>query len=171
MSVLNTPDDPRHQLPNPMADGWLRYVPLAAVILGFILVSTNYGELPAQIPIHFNGRGEVDGYGPKVMLWLLPVVNLGVFGLMSLIPKTPFSMFNYPVTITEENAARQHRIALDLLAYMRAIVCLLLSYLVFAIVESALAEESRLDMLVMGGFMVALFGVIGWKLKEAFDKK
>jgi len=143
MSVLNTPDDPRHQLPNPMADGWLRYVPLAAVILGFILVSTNYGELPAQIPIHFNGRGEVDGYGPKVMLWLLPVVNLGVFGLMSLIPKTPFSMFNYPVTITEENA----------------------------IVESALAEESRLDMLVMGGFMVALFGVIGWKLKEAFDKK
>lgn len=171
MSVLNTPKDPRHQLPNPMADGWLRYIPLAAVILGFVLVSANYGELPAEIPIHFNGKGEVDGYGPKAMLWILPVINFGMFALLGWAPKTPFSMFNYPVTITEENAARQHQIALDLIAYIRIIVCVLLSYLVFAVVQSALSGESRLENVAVFGVMVALFGVIGWKLKEAYDTK
>lgn len=171
MSVLNTPEDPRHRLPDPMADGWLRYVPLAAVILGFVLVSANYAELPAEIPIHFNGRGEVDGYGPKAMLWILPFINLGLFALFGVLYTTPLSLFNYPVTITEENAVRQHQIALDLLAYMRVIITVMFSYLVYAIVQSALNETSELNGVVFWGMIVLLFGVIGWKLKEAYDQK
>lgn len=162
MSVLNTPADPRHQVPNPMASGWLRSVPLAAVILGFVLVAYSYGSLPQEIPVHFNARGEADDYGNKVILWLLPAVNLILFVVLEYAAKTPFDMFNYPVAITEENAARQHRIALQLLAYMRVVICLLLAYLVYAIVRSAQSGGSQLNMVVFWSFIVLVFAVIGW---------
>ena len=71
MTTLNTPQDPRNTVDNPMGSGWYRTIPLAAIILGFVMVAGNYGALPDSIPIHFNGRGEVDGYGSKLMLWIL----------------------------------------------------------------------------------------------------
>ncbi len=35
-------------------------------------------SLPAEVPIYFNLRGEADGYGPRGMLLLVPVVALVV---------------------------------------------------------------------------------------------
>lgn len=171
MSVLNTPADPRHKVENPMDSGWYRTLPLAGVILGFVLVAANYTSLPDSIPMHFNARGEVDDYGPKLLLWILPALNLGLFVLVGWAATTDFKWFNYPVTITEENAAEQHRIGLWSMALIRVITCLMLAYIVFAIVQSAVAEESRLNMAVLSGFLIALFGSIGLGLKMAFAAK
>lgn len=171
MSVLNTPQDPRHQVANPMKDGLYRIIPLAAVILGFVLVAANYQSLPGEIPMHFNVRGEVDNYGNKLMLWVLPVINFGLFYFLSKISQSGFRWFNYPVPITEANAAVQHKIALELVAIMRAVVCLLLAYLVFALVRSAQLGTSMLNMWFFGGLILALMGAIGWKTYEAFQAK
>ena len=171
MSVLNTPQDPRHKVVNPMNDGFYRLIPLAAVILGFVLVAANYQSLPELIPIHFNGRGEVDGYGNKLMLWGLPIINLGTYYLLSKIALSGFKWFNYPVTITEGNAAEQHRIALGLVAIVRVIVCLMFAYLIFALVRSAQLQTSMLNMWFLGGLMLVLFAAIGRSTYQAFQAK
>ncbi|MEO0731407.1 MAG: SdpI family protein [Bacteroidota bacterium] len=49
---------------------------LFTVFLPFIYLATIYGGLPAEIPIHFDWRGQPDGWGPKIVLWVLPFTGL-----------------------------------------------------------------------------------------------
>ncbi len=172
MSTLHTPDDPRHQVENPLDKGWYRTLPLAGVILGFAVVSFYYGRLPATIPIHFGLDGVADGYGPKWMLWILPAVNLALFYVLGAASKTDFRWFNYPVKITEANAAKQHEIALQLLAVMRLVCCLGLAYMVYAVVLTALNGEGRLSVFGLVLFLLAVFLPIGyfwWQARQYRD--
>ncbi|GHT18430.1 hypothetical protein FACS189429_4970 [Bacteroidia bacterium] len=34
-----------------------------------------YFKLPETIPVHYNGVGEIDGWGSKSTIWLLPVIS------------------------------------------------------------------------------------------------
>lgn len=53
---------------------------LAATIC---LLIVNYADLPEQIPVHYNHKGEVDNYGPKNFLWILPILaSLMCYGIM-----------------------------------------------------------------------------------------
>lgn len=171
MSILNTPDDPRHAVPNPIGQGLYRTVPLAAIILGFGIVAFYYGQLPAEIPMHFNARGEADSYGPKILLWLLPLINLAMFYGLEATTKSGFKWFNYPVKITEANAAEQHRIALQLIAVLRLVVNLLFSWIIYSLVSAALKGEGMLNMWVLGAFLVAIFGPIIYFTVEANKAK
>lgn len=171
MSTLNTPNDPRNQVPNPMEEGIHRSLPLAAMILAFAMVALYYGDLPDRIPIHWNGRGEIDGYGDKIMVWILPAINLGLFWFMGLISKSGYQWFNYPVKVTEGNAAEQHRIALATVAVTRTICCLLFAYITYAMVRSAVTDTNVFSMPVMVAFLLALFGAIIYYTRRAFRVK
>ncbi|MFT5999704.1 MAG: putative membrane protein [Neolewinella sp.] len=170
MSLLNTPQAPRNEVINPMSSGLFRTIPLAAVILGFAVTAFYYGQLPAKIPIHFGVGGKADSFGPKLILWLIPAINLALFYGLEAATKTSYKWFNYPVTITEENTTRQHNIALQLIAVTRLVVCLMISFIVYSIVKTALAGEAQINMLIMGLFLIALFGSIGyftWRAKSS----
>ena len=52
------------------------YVLLA---LMFSLCMYYYPILPDTIPTHFNAKMEADGWGPKIMIWMLPVIGLLTF--------------------------------------------------------------------------------------------
>jgi uncharacterized membrane protein len=62
-------------------------------ILAFVLIAGSlagtgwfYSGLPDQIPIHWNIRGEVDGYGGKWTLFLLPAFMVGMLVLFYFLP-------------------------------------------------------------------------------------
>jgi len=145
-----------------MSSGLFRIIPLAAVILGFAVTTFYYGQLPAEIPIHFGAGGKADSFGPKLILWLIPAINLALFYGLEATTKTSYKWFNYPVNITEENAARQHEIALQLIATTRLVVCLMLSSIAYSIVKTALADEGMINMWIVGLFFIALFGSIAY---------
>ena len=56
-------------------------------ILSFVGTLILYGTLPDQIPIHFDYRWEVDGYGPRSMALLLGILPFGMCILMDVLPK------------------------------------------------------------------------------------
>lgn len=56
---------------------------LVFIFLPFAYLASVYGGLPAQIPIHFNWRGEADGWGPKYILWFLPTLGIPLVLLVS----------------------------------------------------------------------------------------
>lgn len=35
-----------------------------------------YSTLPDRVPVHMNASGEADGFGPKFMIWLVPLVQV-----------------------------------------------------------------------------------------------
>ena len=52
--------------------------------------------MPDQMPIHWNFRGEVDGYGGKFAgLLLLPLTAVGIYLLMLLVPLVDPGRLNY----------------------------------------------------------------------------
>lgn len=54
-----------------------RFVLFTFVVLPFVYLFTLYPDLPDRIPVHFDWRGAPDAWGPKIVLWAIPVI--GVF--------------------------------------------------------------------------------------------
>lgn len=58
--------------------------------LAFLLLKWN--EIPAEVPVHWNSSGEIDGYGSK---WTTILINLGLYPLLLLIPRIDPRKKNY----------------------------------------------------------------------------
>ncbi|MEL6140029.1 MAG: SdpI family protein [Bacteroidota bacterium] len=63
---------------------WLWYI----TVIPFVYLLATYGDLPANIPIHYNTRGEADRWGHKAILWIFPILVVLVMLLMArLVPQ------------------------------------------------------------------------------------
>ena len=168
MNQLNTKSDPRLSLPNPMDSGWYRTIPLAAVILSFAVVAFYWGTIDGEVPLHWGLDGEINAYRPKTTLWILPLLNLGLFYLLGAAPKLPIEGFTYPVSVTPTNAVEQHRIGLDILAQVRLVCCLLLAYLTYVVTLIGARGEDAASITGLYLLLGLLFVVIGWGLYRSY---
>ncbi|MHC5741499.1 MAG: DUF1648 domain-containing protein [Nostoc sp.] len=48
-----------------------------------------WSTLPDTIPVHFGFDGQANGWGSKKVLWLLPIVGLAIYGLLTFISRYP----------------------------------------------------------------------------------
>ena len=64
------------------------YLILLIVLLPFIYLGYIWNSLPESVPIHWDGNGEIDGYGSKYSLILIPLLlPLLTYLLLLYIPK------------------------------------------------------------------------------------
>ena len=49
----------------------------------------NYDYIPEVIPTHINFKGEIDGHGNKIQLWIIFLVNLFLILIIYLVAKSP----------------------------------------------------------------------------------
>jgi len=62
-------------------------IPIVLIILMFVSGFLLYEKMPEKMPIHWNSEGKIDGYGSRfVGLFLMPIITLAIYILMSLIP-------------------------------------------------------------------------------------
>ena len=54
----------------------------AILLAGIVYVAVRYAQLPAEIPSHYNFYGEIDGYGSRGTLWIMPVIGILCDALM-----------------------------------------------------------------------------------------
>lgn len=94
--------------------------------IGFTIYSVT--RLPETIPTHFNASGIPDDYGSKNTLWMLPVVALILYAILSLVGKIP-EKFNYPVRITTENARIQYTLRSRFLRYIKLVIVLMFFFI------------------------------------------
>ena len=83
-----------------------------------------YNVLPDTIPAHFNFKGEVDAEGSKASFFILPLVGVATFLLLTVIGRHPH-LFNYSVEITEENAEFQYRNAMQMMRVLKLVMILM----------------------------------------------
>lgn len=62
-----------------------------------------WSKLPGEVPAHYNAVGEVDRWGSKWELLILPSVGLFIIILLQFFEKHP-EMHNYPQRFNESNA-------------------------------------------------------------------
>jgi uncharacterized membrane protein len=76
---------------------WWEFLQLGVIAAMFITAIVRWSSVPGQIPIHWNISGEVDGYGGKFSgLLLLPLITLGIYALLAVIPRFDPARANYP---------------------------------------------------------------------------
>lgn len=64
------------------SDIWLIVIIIATLISAFVI----YGRLPDSIPTHWGINGQVDGWGSKGTVFLMPILNIMIYALMLVVP-------------------------------------------------------------------------------------
>lgn len=114
----------------------------------------NWHAIPDKIPGHYNLVGEVDRWGNKSEVIMLPIVAWIIFIGISVLEKFP-QIWNTGVTVTQENAARVYRVLRNMIVTEKLVIVALFSYLTL---NSTLAKP--LPSIVMFIFILLLFGSI-----------
>ena len=69
---------------------------LLLIALGFIIGIYFYPSLPNKVPIHWNARGEINGYGSRVFgAFGIPLINLMIYVTMVALPEIDPKRKNY----------------------------------------------------------------------------
>ena len=109
----------------------------ATAVLAMVAIpAMSYANLPDTIAIHFSGKGEADGWGSKSALLILPCVGILLWASMLWLSTKPH-IFNYPTTITAENAESQYRLGVRLILLMAFISTATFAFLEYMMVKSA----------------------------------
>ena len=101
---------------------------LVLLILLWLITMIAFFTLPETIPTHYNALGQVDNYGSKTTLFILPAIASIIFIGITKLNKYSY-IFNYTVTITQANAKSQYTAATRLLRILK-LVCVLVFFLI-----------------------------------------
>jgi uncharacterized membrane protein len=117
-------------------DYYLEALAITILVITWMISIRGYLSLPQTIPTHFNDKGVVDGYGNKFSILILPFVYSFVFLLLTIVNNFPKS-FNYPVKITEQNAAFQQRLICRFIRALKVSCGIAILFLNWVIITSA----------------------------------
>ena len=127
---------PRIRIELTVTDKAIEIIGWFALLAIWVLVISNYSNLPDTIPTHYNGMGNADGFGNKTNILILPLIANILFVGITIINKFPY-IFNYPTQITEENALRQYTNATRMLRFMKLILVILFGLITFKTIQGA----------------------------------
>lgn len=134
---------PRIKLELSQLDNTLEWTSKIFLVIMWGLTAYAFLKLPAIIPTHFNSAGQVDGYGGKLILLIVPTLaTLLYFGLTKL--NNYPHLFNYMTEITEDNAKRQYTTVTTLTRFMKLAILLLFSLLILFTYFTAIGVTSGL---------------------------
>ena len=143
--------------------GWLLEVLAIVGLLWAFWPLLHYGSLGGggRVPVHFNAAGEVDGWGGKEALLLLPVIAIIVYAGMTALEMLPKKMFNYPVKVTPANADTLHKLGVGVIRSMKVFLVFLFAYINNTAFFIAEGGGAKMNEVVIWGIMAAMFVVIG----------
>lgn len=162
-----TAEQPRLALDRDPADRVLDGCGIAALVLLVGGTLWLWPSLPERIPLHFGLDGQANGWGGRGMLFLLPALGVGLFGLLTVLARVPH-LYNYPFAITPENAPRQYRLARRLILAVRFWAVTLLAVLVGEISQVALDPAARLRWWSLPAMLAGLAFLLGWYFVAAW---
>ncbi len=86
-----------------------------------IYLEANWNNIPDKIPGHYNAMGEVDRWGNKGELVVLPIIGWIMYIGITVLEHFP-QVWNTGVTITEDNKTRIYRILKNMIGTTKLLV-------------------------------------------------
>jgi uncharacterized membrane protein len=102
-----------------------------------IFLIFTWSLLPKDVPAHYNALGEVDRWGTKWELLILPIVGVFIIVLMEVLEKYP-EVHNYPIRFNESNAEKFYLISRKLVNQLKNICLFIFALILFESVSIAL---------------------------------
>lgn len=133
-------------------------ITLIVFTAGIVHLIAVWGQLPDQVPAHYNAAGEVNRWGSKWELILLPIIAAILAIFMTFLEKHP-EWHNY-MNLIENNIEFQYKNSILLLNVIKN-ECVLLFVLVdYNIVQVALGRAESIGILFMPITLAVIFGSI-----------
>jgi uncharacterized membrane protein len=119
---------------------------LLIVALPFLYLGYIYTDLPETVPTHWNGNGEIDDWGSKSTLWIIPFLFPALmYLLMSVIPKID------PKGKIKQMGSKFYQLKFIVILFMSALAL----YIIYATRTQSL-ETLKGVFLLMGALITAL---------------
>lgn len=149
-------------------DKSLYWLGIISILMMWMLVYRYLPDLPERIPSHFNFKGEIDAYGSKYMLFILPVIGTITWVVIGYLGNKP-QLYNFPVQITESNKETQFYLAQKMMRIMNASTSILFLFIQWILIQSAQEQSSKITSmllyLMVGWILVITFGYF-WMAKK-----
>lgn len=141
------------------AETILEVISLFVIISMIAYVAYEWHDMPERIPMHFNGKGEIDGWGNRLSLIAVPLIGVIVYVGLTLLSKFPH-VYNYPIPITSQNAHGQYQNARLFMNSLKTVIVILFGFIEWSVIQSAKEGNAELNLWVLGFILLMLFGTI-----------
>ncbi len=153
-------------------------------VLSFMMLLGNlvylfiaWTSLPDRIPIHFNGHGEVDGWGGKGSIWVLEGIAIVLWIGFTFLEKYPH-VYNY-IFLTQENVERQYKNARQMLNMLKTVLTFTLTILSVKIVQAVNGTNTSIGIWIFPmiitphfwGLRILYFSVLSIEIIRTVEKK
>lgn len=157
------PKRPKINVPLLPFDLWVDRFSFLIFFLIWLYTIVNFANLPDTIPLHFDAKGNADGFGSKQNVWLLLGLMTLLFVGIHILGKHPH-LHSYTVAITEENALKNYRFSSRILRIVNFFDLLLFAYIIKKTVtfndKEIIQPDSWFLPIVLGSssiFLIAIF--------------
>ena len=133
-------------------DNILNIFSLIILVSTILFLIITWSKIPDTIPMHYDSAGNIDRFGSKLEILVLPIIILIVYTFITIIEKFP-EAWNTGIKVTEENKERVYSTLLHLISTIKFIMVGMVAYLT---VHTALSLE--LSAWVTPVFVLAIFG-------------
>ncbi|WP_033827088.1 SdpI family protein [Bacillus andreraoultii] len=155
---------PKIKLPKTKSEWIFDSIGYTTYIASIVFLIGIWGRLPDKVPAHYNLAGEIDRWGSKWELLILPIIGGLTLIFMQILENYP-EIHNYPSRLNEENAAQFYLISRKMLNQLKNVCLLTFSALLFESVLIALKWWERsgiwfLPVIVIAAMLPLIVGVI-----------
>ena len=111
------------KIKNNKMDWAMEGISLVMLVGMTLFLIVNWKNIPEQVPMHYDWAGNIDRWGSKNELFLLPIMDWGMYLLISGFECFP-KIWNTGVSVTEENVGRVYRALKYMMKSLKVIVIL-----------------------------------------------
>jgi len=123
-------------------DWILEAISLAILVAVFINLVAHWSELPDRVPRHYGALGNPNAWGTKNGLWVLPVVAVGLYLLLTAASRYQ-RLINLPVRV-DRDLPEVRKLLLTMAICMKAVIMLMFAYISWAGINTALGRAQGL---------------------------
>jgi hypothetical protein len=135
---------------------FLNVITLATFVGTIAYLISSWTIIPSEVPAHYNAAGEVDRWGSKGEIIILPLIALLMWIGLTVLEKFPH-VYNY-MNLTVDNARAQYLNGRLLVNVLKNECVLLFSYLTWRGIQVAIGKHDSLGPWTSSVFLLIIFG-------------
>ncbi|MDR3668184.1 MAG: DUF1648 domain-containing protein [Ignavibacteriaceae bacterium] len=132
----------------------LEIVGLLLIIGMIIFICVRWNQIPQKIPGHYNAMGEIDRWGSKSEILIMPIVGILLYIFITIMSFFPL-IWNVPIQVTDENKEAVYLVVKSLIIFTKIEMLGMFFY-----INYYTATSQSLPIVFLPVSMMILFGTI-----------
>lgn len=158
--VMKMPYRPILKIPKTKIEKVFDFIGIGLFLLSIVYIIIQWRGIPDEVPGHFNAAGEVDRWGSKFELLMLPIIGFFMMFMMGVFEKAPH-MHNYPKRLNESNVEQFYLNSRKMLNSLKNICLIVFAYLNVVMVQIALGQATSIGNWFLPALIIAVLIPMG----------